>query len=83
LLIPLLDSCIGGIYDTKVLINNNLLPIRQADPSIDKEEDSFGGYFIIIKEEEFIDKIVNNIKDEIKLDVIIKDYNSFYVTSGL
>ena len=82
ILIIYLDSCINDDIYYPARINNEILNIRPAIPGQDKEEDSLEGYFVMLDEEKLINTIENNINEEMKIEIILKDWDSFYVIHG-
>ena len=50
---------------------------------VDKDEDTLGGYLVVVEEYKFIETIRKNIKDENTISIITKDWHDFSAISGL
>ena len=69
--------------DFMVKFNNQPLEIYVPDRVTDREEDSLGGYNIMIEEHEFVEKIIKNISEENTISIIIGELGDFSATSSL
>ena len=83
ILITYIDTSTSSKKNFSVKFNNKNLEIYPAEMGVDKDEDTLGGYLVIVEEYKFIETIKKNIKDENTISIITKDWDDFSAISGL
>ena len=83
ILITYIDTSTSSKKNFSIKFNNKNLEIYPAEMGVDKDEDTLGGYLVVVEEYKFIETIRKNIKDENTISIITKDWDDFSAISGL